>query len=98
MSAACHRSPGPPVLGSADHRGMEPPMSEQTTTMVHCVGRAYLDAPRQCDAPETTAAYAQLAEQCSRWFDHLTTGARHPVRVVYTCSRAPYATGGEVRE
>jgi hypothetical protein len=65
-------------------------------THIERVACAYLDAPRRSDLPATAAAYAQLTDQCGRWYDHLTSRARQPVRVVFTRCRAPCATGAEV--
>ena len=63
------------------------------------VASAFLDAPRRSHAATTTAAYAALGDQCSRWYGRLTgVRARRPVRVVFTHHREPYATASELSE
>jgi hypothetical protein len=65
----------------------------------HLVASAFLDAPRISKNPIVRAAYAVLESQAARWFDRLTSRcARTPIRVVYTRSPEPYATGHELAE
>jgi hypothetical protein len=63
------------------------------------VAAAFLDAPRHTPTATTAAAYAQLSEQSSRWFDWLTSRhRRRPVRVVFTTCCEPYATAAQLSE
>ena len=63
------------------------------------IADAFLAAPRHVPTARTTAAYAELGAQTSRWYQRLTgAAARRPIRVVITHCREPYTTAAELSE
>jgi len=88
-----------PPLGAAGRRAGASPRRHIRREQARRVASAFLDAPRRSHTATTSAAYAALGDQCSRWYARLTGGhARRPIRVVFTHCREPYASASELSE
>ena len=74
-----------------------PPAVQLDETYAHQVAARFLDAPSTPRDPFTATAYRLLELQTDRLFYRLTRpGSARTVRVVFTRSRAPYASDNEM--